>query len=498
LKLLLNPAVVPLLSRLEDFLTGNDIRAYIVGGFLRDLVLENDTADIDIALEADALSVIPQLAEFLNGKSIPLDETNGIVRVILPADKTRQWHIDFSTIKGDIRQDLGRRDFTVDAMAIGLGRIIKGADTTDIIDPFNGLADIRQKTIRATANGVFEADAARLLRAVRLAAELDFSISRQTEDLMRQSCHLITTVAGERVREEFLRLLALNESGRLILYMEELTLIGALLPELKATKGVEQPKEHRWDVFNHSVKAIDAIDFILRRGTWQFADANVLDYVPWSAELADYFDQKVSSGSNRRLLLKLSALLHDIAKPQTKMINARGRTRFHGHPRQGAPIAAAMLERMRFSGREVKLVSDVVRHHLRPVQISHGQDMPTLRAVYRYFRDTGDAAIECLFFSLADHLATRGSELDMPNWRQHAAIVDYVLAQRSGQQDGTKTPRLINGHDLMQGFNLSPGPQVGRLLAAVDEAHACREITTREEALAYAGSLLSEEEGNKL
>ena len=116
----------------------------------------------------------------------------------------------------------------------------------------------------------------------------------------------------------------------------------------------------------------------------------------------------------------------------------------------------------------------------------------------RYFRDSGDAAIDSLFFSLADHLATRGSELDMPNWRQHAAIVDYVLAQRAGQQGDKKTPRLISGHDLMQGFDLSPGPQVGRLLSAVDEAFACREVTTREEALAYAGSLLSEEEGDKL
>lgn len=498
MKLLLNPAVLPLLSRLEGFLAGNNIQAYIVGGFLRDLVLGNDTADIDIALEADTLSVAPQAAGFLNGRSVPLDETNGVVRVILPADETRQWHIDFSTIRDGIDKDLGRRDFTVDAMAIGLDRILKGAAITDIIDPFNGLADIRQKTIKATTNSVFKADAARLLRAVRLAAELGFNIENQTEELMRQNCHLITTVAGERVREELLRLLALNESGRLILYMEELGLIGALLPELQATKGVEQPKEHQWDVFNHSVKVLDAVDFILRRGNWQFADENVLDYVPWSAELADYFSQKVSRGSNRGLLLKLAALLHDIAKPQTKMINAKGRTRFHGHPQQGEPIAAAMLERLRFSNKETKLVAGVVRHHLRPVQISHGEGMPTLRAVYRYFRDAGDVAIDSLFFSLADHLATRGSDLDMDNWRQHAAIVEYVMAHYAGQEEDVKAPRLINGNDLMLSFDLKPGPQVGRLLAAIEEARACREISTREEALAYTGNLLSEEERDKL
>ena len=498
MKLLLNPAALSLLSRLEKSLKDHDIRAYIVGGFLRDLLLKNDTADIDIALEADALSVAPQVACYLGGKSVPLDKINGIVRVILPADETLHRHIDFSTAIDGIRKDLGRRDFTIDAMAIGLDRIIKGADTTDIIDPFNGLVDIRQKTIKATTGSIFEDDAARLLRAVRLAAELGFKISRQTEELIRQNCHLIANVAAERTREELLRLLALNESGSLILYMEELGLIGALLPELKATKGVEQPREHQWDVFNHSVKVVDAVDFILRRGDWSYTNKNVLDYVPWSDQLADHFNEKVSSGSSRRILLKLSALLHDVAKPQTKIINARGRTRFHGHPQQGAPIATTMLQRLRFSSLETGLVAGVVRHHLRPVQISHGEDMPTLRAIYRYFRDTGDAAIDPLFFSLADHLATRGSDLDMQNWQKHAAMVEYVLARRSGREDGTKTPRLINGNDLMQGFKLKPGPQVGRLLAAIDEAHACLEITDKEGALAYAASLLAEEEGDKL
>jgi poly(A) polymerase len=495
LKLLLNPTAVSLLSRLKDFLTSHDIRAYVVGGFLRDLIMERDNADIDIALEADVLSVAPQLADYLGGKSIPMDETIGVVRLVLPVDEEQQWQIDLSTIDGDIHQDLGRRDFTVDAMAISLDSIIKDADTAAIIDSFNGMEDIRHKTIRATSNSIFKADAARLLRAVRLAAELDFNIEKQTEELMRQDCHMVAGIAGERVREELLQLLALQESGSLILYMEELGLTGALMPELTLTKGVEQPREHQWDVFNHSVKVVDAVDFVLHRGSWRFTNEGVLGCIPWSAELADYFKQEVSHGSSRWLLLKLAALLHDIAKPQTKMINTKGRMCFHGHPRQGAPIAAAILERLRFSSREIKLVASIVRHHLRPVQLSQGDNMPTLRAIYRYYRDSGDAATDSLFFSLADHLATRGSALDMDHWWHHTAIVEHIMAQHAVQEKSIKTPRLVDGNDLMQSFNLKPGPQVGRLLAAVNEARACHEITTREEALAYADSLLSEERG---
>jgi poly(A) polymerase len=191
----------------------------------------------------------------------------------------------------------------------------------------------------------------------------------------------------------------------------------------------------------------------------------VLDCVPWSTELSNYFALKVSSGSNRRLLLKLAALLHDIAKPQTKIVNAQGRTRFFGHPKQGAPIAATILERIRFSTKEVKQIAAIVHYHLRPVQTGH-DDLPSSRAIYRYIRDTGDVAIDVLFLSLADHLATRGTDLDITSWQQHTAIVDHILIQHSKQKSETTPPKLINGHDLIRNFNLKPGPEIGRVLEA--------------------------------
>ncbi len=499
LRLSLNPAVLPLLTRVEDFLAKHNIRAYIVGGFLRDLIVKRGTIDIDIALEADTLCVSPLIADYIGGKYILLDEINRVGRVILletgEQPEGKQWQIDFSTIEEDIVQNLKKRDFTLDAMAIDLDKVISGATPADIIDPFNGMQDIEQKVVRATSDTIFKDDAARLLRAVRIAAELNFTINPLTESLILQNSHLITAVAGERVREELLRLLANTESGPLLLYLDELGLLTALIPELADTKGVEQPREHQWDVFNHSVKAVDAVDFILRKEGWQYAGNEILDFVLWSVELAQYFDLKVSGSSNRRHLLKLAALLHDIAKPQTKMINDKGRTRFHGHPKQGAPIAAAILERLRFSNKESKLVAAVVHNHLRPVQTSHSE-LPSDRAVYRYFRDVGDAAIDTLFFSLADHLATRGANLDITNWREHAAIVDYMLTQHSKQKSEVKPKKLINGNDLMRNFNLKPGPEIGRILEAIQEAQACREITTRDEAMAYINTLLPTKKGD--
>ena len=487
----LKPGVLPLLTGINYFLTEHGIQGYIVGGFIRDVILGRDTADIDITLSTDALKVTPELATAFGGKHVPLDESNRISRVIVKgtARDTAQWQIDFSTITGGIEHDLKRRDFTIDAMAIRIDRIIARVTDSEFIDPFNGLADIRHKVIRAVSDNIFESDALRLLRGVRLAAELGFTISRQTEALIRQHCHLIAAVAGERVREELLKLLAVPATGHLILYLDGLGLLTTLIPELAQTKGIDQPREHQWDVFNHSVKTVAAVDFLLRHGNWEYADKGILDCIPWSAELERHFNSKVSGGSTRRLLLKLTALLHDIAKPQTKTIDDRGKTRFFGHAREGAKTAADILERLRFSARETKLVAGVVRHHLRPVQTCQGE-LPSRRAIYRYFRDTGEVAIDALFFSLADHLATRGSNLDMNNWQQHAALVEHILTQHEKQESITAPPRLINGYDIMNTFNLAPGRKIGELLEAVREAQASVEIATREEAISYVNGLL--------
>jgi poly(A) polymerase len=495
LALTLKPGVLQILTRANDFLTKHGIQGYVVGGFIRDIILGRDTADIDIALSADALKVTPELATTLGGKNIPLDEANRVSRIIVKGT-TRgkaQWQIDFSTITDGIEHDLKRRDFTIDAIAIPLDSIItEGITDTGLIDPFNGLADINCGVVRAVSDDVFQSDALRLLRGVRLATELGLTIDRHTEALIRQHCQLIAGVAGERVREELLKILAVPRTGHLILYLDDLGLIAVLIPELAQTKGVDQPREHQWDVFHHSVKAVDAVDFVLRHGSWEHADKGILDCIPWSAELERHFNSRVSGGSNRRLLLKLAALLHDIAKPQTKTIDDQGKTRFFGHAREGAKITADALERFRFSNREIKLVAGIVRHHLRPVQTCQ-DELPSRRAIYRYFRDTGEAAIDALFFSLADHLATRGSNLDINNWRQHAALVEHILTQHERQESIAVPPKIISGYDIMNTFNLLPGHKIGELLEALREAQASADITTREEALSYVKRLLAEE-----
>ena len=483
MKLIIKPRALLLLTKVGSFLAEQDVTAYLVGGFVRDVLLERDTADIDIAVASDALEIAPKVATALGGKYVLLDEANRIGRVVVSKEEGR-WELDFSTFEGSIEQDLARRDFTVDAMAVDLSRLGEGYTEVQLIDPFNGWNDLRQGVIRAVAETAFELDAARLLRAVRLAAELGFNIDSETEALIRRYSCLIANVAGERVREELLRLLAVSQARYSLSYLGELGLLTAMIPELAQTRGVKQPKEHFWNVFDHSIETVAAVDFVLSRGAWGYADEEVLAAVPWSAVLAQHFDREVSSGSTRRLLLKLAALLHDIAKPQAKAIEEGGRIRFLGHAKAGADIAVNILERLRFSAKEAKLVEIMVRHHLRPGQMSH-DELPSRRAIYRYFRDTGEAGIDILFLSLADHLATRGPHLDLAHWREHTQLVEYILAQHFQEEGLVVPPKLVNGHDLINIFGMSPGPKIGELLEAVRETQASGEVTTKEEALSY-------------
>jgi poly(A) polymerase len=506
----LEPESLSILAEVERFFDERQIEAYVVGGFVRDMLAGRTTADIDIAVSGDALKTAREMAEAVGGKYVLLDEANRIARVVLLQEKiplrpgldgttvrvpaAKRWYVDLSTIDVDIQSDLSRRDFTIDAMAFNLKDFIKDKETLQIIDPFDGQADIKNRMIRVFDDTALESDPARLMRAVRLAAELDFSISAETEKLIKMHHTAISGVAGERVREELVRILNHPSAGKYLRYMDNTGLLTAIIPELEPSRGTTQPKEHHWDVLNHSLETVNAVDFLLRQGGWEYTPAEVLDMVPWSEKLSSHFSSEAGSGMVHSTLLKLAGLLHDIAKPETKIL-VKDRVRFFGHTEQGADKAVEVLERLRFSNKEIKLVETMVRYHLRPTQMSH-EGLPTQRAIYRYFRDTGPAGIDILFLSLADHLAARGPDLEMDEWKWHAGQVNCILVDCFRRGGEAAPPKLIDGHDLINLFGMRPGPEIRDILEAVKEAQAAGEMTSREQALSYVKNRLLYREQN--
>ncbi|MFQ6019866.1 MAG: HD domain-containing protein, partial [Dehalococcoidia bacterium] len=250
-----------------------------------------------------------------------------------------------------------------------------------------------------------------------------------------------------------------------------------------------QTKEHQWYVFNHLLDAVGRLDMMLSETEPKDPEDGALWRELWQQlawlDLRPHFQEEVMSERPRAAILKLTALLHDIAKPQTKTLDENGRIRFLGHDKVGADVAADILRRLRFSSRELEMVRVMIVNHLRPVQLGQ-EGPPSRRALYRYYRDCGEAAIELLFLSMADHLATVGSRVKIEHWRGHVSLVNYILAKRYEEVEIVAPPKLVSGLDIMTELGLSPGPTIGQLLEAIREAQAAGVVYDRDGAIALA------------
>ena len=449
-----------------------------------------ESHDVDAAVRGDVLALGRELARRMSGSFVPLDPVRGVARVISRGGGPT---LDLAAMDGSVEQDLARRDFTIDAMALPVEWA--GEEWAQaIIDPFGGREDLECGLVRMVSDGVFHEDPSRLLRGVRLARSFGFDMDEDTAAKIREQAYLVGSVAGERVRDEFLTLLSLDGPAGTLHFLDDLGLLCRIVPELEHARGVTQPKEHYWDVFEHTVQAVSAAHDVTEPAS--FRRASHLTAVLWDEEMERHFDEVVSDGHSRRTLLKLGALFHDIAKPQTKAVDPSGRTRFLGHPKQGAAVAEERLRRLRISARGVRSVSAMVEAHLRPTQMSHELERPSQRAMYRFFRDMGESAYSVLYLSLADYLAARGPRLESEDWLRRVELVNYVVTEsrREAAPDGSnKKEPLLTGHDLIEVFGLEPGPIFRQLLDELEETRAASEVNSREEALAWVRARLEDE-----
>jgi putative nucleotidyltransferase with HDIG domain len=477
-------ALVALFRTIAALTEGRE--CFLVGGAVRDGLMERPISDIDLAYDGDALAFARSLADALGGHFAPLDDERGTARVIIDDKAVRT--VDVSRLRGDIHADLGARDYTIDAMASRLAPLARG-ESTDVLDLHGGISDLGTRTIRLVSENALIEDPLRLMRAVRLAVELDCEIEPSSEDALRRHARRITESAAERIRDELARALATPRAAHAVRLMDSLGLLDGLMPEVTAGRGVTQPKEHYYDVFEHNVQTLAALDMML--GDEEPADAREreLHRSLWHAlkaapHVREYLREEINKGRPRAVQIKLAGLLHDVAKPQTRRPDETGRLRFFGHAELGAEMARSILTRLRFSRRDIDLVATMIDAHLRPFQIGQ-ESPPTRRAMFRFFRDTGDAAEGVLLLSLADARAARGPRMTHEGWRQSVAYIAYLLSRRHEDESVVRPERLIRGDDVMRELGIAAGPNVGRILAAVEEAQAAGEVSTREDALEY-------------
>ena len=477
-----------LMAKITAFFTSCGVNAYLVGGYLRDTLLGKPNNDIDLALNGNPVILGRELARELCGTYVPLDRERGIVRIVFTgvAPTDGSIHVDLAPIMGSLEDDLSRRDFTVDAMACALSSDLLDDLPGNLIDPLGGVQDLNKGILRAVDSDVFSQDPIRLLRGIRVCGQADLVLEEATKEIMIRDAHLISSVSAERIRDEFLLILACPGARDHLYMLDSLGILGHVIPEIEVGKGVTQPKEHYWDVFHHGVETVGFVEQVLaRRGE----PRAVYAAIPWGDGVEGYFDEEIGDGHNRTTLLKLGALLHDVAKPATKTMELDGRIRFFGHQHQGAQMVTEILKRLRFSNRSINLVQSLVEHHLRPGQLGQPGELPTDKAIYRYFRQLGGTAIGAIYLNLADFLAARGPNLDEDDWLAHNRSITHVMDLGMNSHVGQPQPKLLDGYDLMDIFGLQPGPKVGQLLEVVNEAQASGEVETREQAVVFVTGL---------
>jgi poly(A) polymerase len=486
------------LEQVCAFLRARSVEAYLVGGCVRDWLRGRSSHDFDFAVAGDAVALARQVADRMDGAFVLLDQERGTGRVVIRGEDSQRLFVDFARLQGDdIITDLSRRDFTANAIAVG----VADAETlSHVIDPYDGQRDLQLGLVRAVSETAFQDDPLRTLRAVRLAAEMEASIEQRTQELLRRAVPLITNVSTERARDELVKILALPGAARNLRYLDELDLLTAIMPELETLKGVEQSQPHYLDVFEHSLETVRRLEEVIGALEREEAANDKLALIslllsPFSHQLVVHLSQPISDDRPRLTVLKLAALLHDVGKPVTKSFDDEDGIHFYGHENEGAEVVGAILRRLRFGGNEVSLARTIVANHMRTHLLAEGE-VVTRRAVYRFFRDTRDAGVDTLLLCLADHLATPGPHLRMARWRKTVELVASMLTDYyERQQKVISPPKLINGHDLMDEFGLEEGPRIGELLEAVREAQVEGEVRTKEEALALAEELLTQ--GNR-
>lgn len=444
---------------------------WVVGGAVRDRLLGRRVLDWDVVVPGNPRGVALAHARRLGGSPFPLSERHGAWRVV-DGDAT----FDFAGIAGTtIEDDLARRDFTVNAIAVPL-------DGAPAVDPHDGIGDVGRGLLVPVSDAVFTDDPLRLLRLPRLAVELELEATAEAVRLAARDAHLAPLAAPERLFAELHRLLVQRDPASALALADRLGVIAAVLPEVAALHGVEQNQYHHLDVFAHTLHVVDCTADIA---------GNLDHYFPGgtAAAIAESLAAPVDGAVDVRGALAWAALLHDIAKPQTRTETPEGAIKFFGHERAGVVMCEPLLGRFNTSVALRRVVAALVGSHLALGFLVKERPL-SRRTVYRYAMRTAPAPLPAVVLSLGDRLATRGELTRLRGLRRHHQLAQEMAAGLVVL--GDVPPRMVLPADVLaREIGLEPGPELGTLVAAVQEEQAAGTVATPDDAIRFARTWLA-------
>jgi putative nucleotidyltransferase with HDIG domain len=459
----------PAVAAVREALAG-EAEVWIVGGAIRDALLDRSVRDVDVAVRGDAESVARRVARAFGGPLFPLSETFGAWRAV---DRARRWVCDVAPVHGDrIEDDLAQRDFTVNAMALAL-------QSGDLIDPHGGRSDLEAGVLRVLGEHAYLSDPLRPLRLVRLATELSLRPDGQTESLTRSHAPALGRASPERLFGEVRRLMIADRAVEGLELADRLGLIRAILPEVDALHGVEQSHFHHLDVYGHTLEVVRRQIGLERELDELFGET--------AGAVGAVLTEPLGDELTHAQGLRLGALLHDVGKPGTRAIREDGRVTFLGHDALGVEMVTAICRRLRMSERVRSLIAGVTRHHLALGFLVAHRPLPA-RLAYRYLHDCRPVEVEVTLLSCADRLATRGRSAD-------AAITAHLELARELMPEALRwraegPPRApVRGDRLADALGIERGPELGRLLERLAEARFVGEIADEAGAIELARRL---------
>lgn len=490
-------------SYLANLLADKAPNAYYVGGCLLDSFLGKYSGDIDLALpRKEVKQTAKNLGLALDAAVFEMDPEFCVWRLTTKEG----FQIDLSALEGDdILKDLPRRDFTINALALpttskptlkiktenGKKRVlISDFSKNALIDLNKGQKAIKDKKIIANNPNIFTADPLRLFRSFRIAAERGFEIDKNTLSLIKENASKANKPSGERIQEELKRLMRATNTAHYLQVMEDLGLFKKLLPQLADQKDCAECYYGKGGVWKHTLLVVERIEFLLN---------NLKLCIP-------EFHKELEPFCQDHALYKMTAFLHDIAKPETAKMKD-GRLRFFYHEQQGARRAEYFLKNLRYSSLERKLICKMISSHLRPSNLA-SNEIVTNRGVYKFFKELGPAGIPLLFLCWADYtsyvpmdsLKTMLPKAQNPvmtleegknlgaegKTLRHLQMLNLLFTKYFKESQKIILPeKLLDGKDIMRNLKLPSGRIIGIILEYLAEAQVEGKFTNRDEAMSF-------------
>ena len=429
-----------LIRHLNAFAEKQGIQLYLVGGSVRDLLLNRPVTDLDFALAGDAITFAKTFADKIGEAFVRLEEQPPTARIVI---RETRLTLDFAGFRAEtLEVDLCLRDLTINTMAVYLSSLLTKPEVI-LINPCDGFSDLEAQTLRFPSEGVVIDDPLRLLRVYRFSAQLGFEIPEVTIDLIRRHKNRLPQVSSERIRDELIKILDVKNATAYLRRMDETRLLSQIIPE------VEEIRRSYQDALDRRLRTLEMFEIKLIPDTLQ-------SYRP---QIEAYLHEQLTYGLSRRQMLKLALLLRD----------------------SGAETAVQITNRLRLGRKAVQLMRCLVQNHLYLMDSIDADGQIERQTMIRFLRNARDDWLGILLLSYANFRTSQGDTHQIDDLMKQIAVLYYdeiaPIMARS---------RLINGNDILQTFGAMPGVRIGRVLQHIEDLQFEGEIVTPEEALEAA------------